>query len=83
VINGDIYNFLDLRLQLEERGHNFRSYTDSEVVLHLYEEYGLAFIYKLRGMFALALYDKNRKRLILARDPIGKNLCIITAKAKQ
>jgi len=71
-INGEIYNFKELRKELKKRGHRFYSKTDSEVVLHAYEEYGLGFIKKLRGMFALALYDKKKNRLILARDPIGK-----------
>lgn len=71
-VNGEIYNFMELRLELEKKGHEFYSNSDSEAIVHAYEEYGLDFIDKLRGMFALALYDKKRKRLILARDPIGK-----------
>jgi len=71
-INGEIYNFKELRNSLEGRGHQFKSRSDSEVVLHSYEEYGLSFLQSLRGMYALALYDQSNKRLILARDPIGK-----------
>lgn len=71
-VNGEIYNFRELRLELEKKGHRFYSNTDSEAIVHAYEEYGLDFLDKLRGMFALALYDKQRKRLVLARDPIGK-----------
>ena len=71
-VNGEIYNFMELRLELEKKGHRFYSNTDSEAIVHAYEEYGLDFIDKLRGMFALALYDKKRQRLILARDPIGQ-----------
>jgi asparagine synthase (glutamine-hydrolysing) len=71
-VNGEIYNFMELRAELEKKGHRFYSNSDSEAIVHTYEECGLDFINKLRGMFALALYDKNKGRLILARDPIGK-----------
>ncbi len=70
--NGEIYNYIELRKELEEYGHEFKSNTDTEVIIHAYEEYGLGFLNKLRGMFALALYDLNKKILILARDPVGK-----------
>ena len=69
--NGETYNFMDLRKELEAN-HSFYSNTDTEVLIHAYEEYGLDFIKKLRGMFAFALYDSVKKKLILARDPIGK-----------
>jgi len=71
-VNGEIYNFIALRTELEKHGHRFSSNSDSETIIHSYEEYGLDFVNKLRGMFALALYDKVNKRLVLARDPIGK-----------
>ena len=71
VYNGETYNFKELRNNLKKT-HRFYSNTDTEVLIHAYEEYGLDFIKKLRGMFAFALYDSKRKRLILARDPIGK-----------
>ncbi len=71
-VNGEIYNFRQLREDLERKGHFFHSRSDSEVILHLYEEYNLDFVKYLKGMFALALYDSLKKRLILARDPIGK-----------
>ncbi len=71
-VNGEIYNFQELRAELEKKGHRFYSKSDSEVIIHAYEEYSLDFLNKLRGMFALALYDKKQNRLILARDPIGK-----------
>ena len=72
VVNGEIYNFRELRGELEARGHKFKSRTDAEVVPHLYEEYGEDFVTKLRGMFALAVWDAARKRLILARDRFGE-----------
>ena len=71
VFNGEIYNFQELRPQLEQKGHVFRSHTDSEVILHAYEEWGDGCVHRLRGMFAFALYDQNRRRLLLARDRIG------------
>lgn len=71
-VNGEIYNFQELRASLEKEGHIFYSHSDSEVIIHAYEHYGLDFIKKLRGMFAFALYDTKKHRLILARDPIGK-----------
>jgi asparagine synthase (glutamine-hydrolysing) len=71
-VNGEIYNFQILRHDLEQKGHDFHSNSDSEVIIHAYEEYGTEFVHKLRGMFAFALYDGRVPRLILARDPIGK-----------
>ena len=72
VFNGEIYNFLDLRRELESRGHRFYTRCDTEVIVHLYEELGAECIAKLRGMFAIALYDEKRKSLLLARDRLGK-----------
>lgn len=72
VFNGEVYNFLDLRSGLEAAGHRFTTNTDAEVVLHLWEEHGEAFVEKLRGMFALAIWDARTRTLLLARDRLGK-----------
>ena len=72
VFNGEIYNFLSLRTELEALGHVFCSKTDSEVLVHAYEQYGTEFVGRLDGMFALALWDQDRERLVLARDRAGK-----------
>jgi asparagine synthase (glutamine-hydrolysing) len=72
VLNGEIYNFQPLRVELEQKGHTFRTRTDTEVIAHLYEEEGVAFFKRLRGMFAIALWDTKRERLVLGRDRIGE-----------
>jgi asparagine synthase (glutamine-hydrolysing) len=71
VFNGEIYNFKELKSDLAAKGHKFRSKTDSEVIVHLYEEFGDDFLKYLNGMFGLCLWDKKEKKLILARDRIG------------
>jgi asparagine synthase (glutamine-hydrolysing) len=71
VLNGEIYNQRELREQLHAKGHRFRSLCDTEVLVHLYEELGLDFLGKLDGMFALAVFDRRKRRLVLARDGPG------------
>lgn len=72
VFNGEIYNFKDIRSALENKGHIFRSDTDTETIIHLYEEYGTDCVNKLRGMFAFAIWDEKKESLFMARDRLGK-----------
>lgn len=72
VVNGEIYNSPSLRRELESRGHTFRSRSDSEVILHLYEEMGTDLVDRLHGMFAFVLYDERTEQLFCARDRVGK-----------
>ncbi|MDH5627103.1 MAG: asparagine synthase (glutamine-hydrolyzing), partial [Candidatus Krumholzibacteria bacterium] len=72
VYNGEIYNHRDVRAELEKRGHRYTTRTDTESILHAYEEYGDACVTHLRGMFGIAIWDTTRQRLFLARDRLGK-----------
>lgn len=72
VFNGEIYNFPELRRELEHKGHKFYTNTDTEAIVHLYEDLGADCVKKLRGMFGMALYDERRQHLLLARDRVGK-----------
>ncbi|HVE14202.1 MAG TPA: asparagine synthase (glutamine-hydrolyzing), partial [Elusimicrobiota bacterium] len=71
VCNGEIYNYLELREELEAQGHRFETRSDTEVILHLYERYGAGCLERLEGMFAFCLYDQRKDALLLARDPFG------------
>jgi asparagine synthase (glutamine-hydrolysing) len=71
VCNGEIYNFRQLRAELERAGHRFKTRSDTEVIVHLYEERGDAFLEELEGMFGLAVWDKRKRRLLVARDGLG------------
>jgi asparagine synthase (glutamine-hydrolysing) len=72
VLNGEIYNFRELRAELERRGHSFYTRTDTEVIVHLYEEHGPRLVEHLNGMFAFALWDESHRRLLIGRDRVGK-----------
>lgn len=72
VVNGEIYNYIELRAELEAKGRKFRTKSDIEVIPHLWDEIGFDFVKRLRGMFAIALYDRKKDMLVLARDRLGK-----------
>jgi asparagine synthase (glutamine-hydrolysing) len=74
IFNGEIYNFKELRTELQTRGYSFRTNSDTEVIIHGYKEWGTEVLNRLNGMFGLALWDVNKKRLVVARDAMGIKL---------
>src|SRR5690606_34005080 len=71
VFNGEIFNHVELREELVEKGHLFKTSSDTEVIVHLYEAYGPEFVHKLNGQFAIAIWDKKKQELFLALDRVG------------
>lgn len=72
MMNGELYNYREVRAELEKKGHKFETQTDTEILPHLYQEYGDALVDHLNGMYAFALWDKNKKKLLIARDRFGE-----------
>ena len=81
VFNGEIYNYLELKKDLESRGHRFRTNSDTETIIHAYDEYGVDCVNHLRGMFAFAIWDNREQSLFLARDRVGKKPLFYTVTA--
>ena len=83
MLNGEIYNYAELRQELESHGHRFATHSDTETIVHLYEDYGEGCFARLRGMFAIALWDSRQRKLLLARDRLGKKPLYYHATAER
>jgi asparagine synthase (glutamine-hydrolysing) len=83
MLNGEIYNYPELRHELETKGHRFSTHSDTETIVHLYEEYGEKCFKRLRGMFAIALWDSRARKLLLARDRVGKKPLYFAADSRR
>jgi asparagine synthase (glutamine-hydrolysing) len=81
VLNGEIYNFAEIRTRLQEKGHRFKTRSDTEVIVHAYEEFGEECVAHFNGMFAFALWDEERETLFLARDRMGEKPLYYTEQA--
>ena len=71
VFNGEIFNYVELKAELEAKGHQFKTNSDTETIVHAYEEYGVSFAHKLNGMFAIAIWDTRNQTLLVYRDRFG------------
>src|SRR5260370_42255603 len=83
LLNGEIYNYPELRAELLKRGHKFTTKSDTEAIVHLYEEYAEECFAKLRGMFSIALWDSSKRKLVLVRDRVGKKPLFYAADEKR
>jgi asparagine synthase (glutamine-hydrolysing) len=83
MLNGEIYNYLELRKDLDQKGHKFATRSDTESIVHLYEEYGEECFARLRGMFAVILWDSKQRRVLMARDRVGKKPLFYSANSKR
>src|ERR1700730_7001988 len=82
VFNGEIYNYQDIQRELETRGHRFKTHSDTEAIVHAYEEYGARWVNHLRGMFAFAIWDAHEHELFIARDRAGKKPLYYTINSR-